>query len=195
MKKILVAALLSTVIAAPVFAASNGADAGVYGGFTVGQAKMDNPYVGYATTDDKDTVGSIFLGYQYTKNWGVEAFYSTVGKLTARNAAGTIIYNTDSDAFGLNVVGTAPLNESFSLYGKLGYARANTNAHSSPVGLAGRDNSNVTGGVGALFNIDKKMGIRFGIDRYEATTISGNVANVEEKFWTDVWAVGLVFKF
>ena len=194
MKKILVAALLSAVVATPAFAAPNGADAGVYGGFTVGQSKTDNPYVGTATIDDKDTVGSVFLGYQYTKNWGVEAFYATVGKLTATGGGQT--GTGDADAFGLNVVGTAPLNESFALYGKLGYARVNTNATSSPVaGLAGRDNSNVTGGIGALYNIDKKMAIRFGLDRYELTTISGNVVGAEDKFWSDVWSVGLVFKF
>jgi len=192
MKKILVAALLSTFVAAPVFAAPNGADAGAYGGFTVGQSQTDSP-VSYISTDDKDTGGSIFLGYQYTKNWGVEAFYAQVGKQNVQNAGATITGTGDSDAYGLNVVGTAPLNDSFSLYGKLGYARTQTDFASAPAGnLVGRDLSGVTGGIGGIYNIDKKVGIRFGVDRYELSTLVGAV---EDKYWSDVWSVGIAFKF
>lgn len=192
MKKILVAALLSAVVATPAFAAPNGADAGVYGGFTVGQSKTDSP-LGYISTDDKDTGGSLFLGYQYTKNWGVEAFYAQVGKQTVQNAGATVTGSGDSDAYGLNVVGTAPLNDSFSVYGKLGYARTQTNFASAPAGnIVGRDLSGVTGGIGGIYNIDKKMGIRFGFDRYELSTLVGAV---EDKFWSDVWSVGIAFKF
>lgn len=194
MKKILVAALLSTFVAAPAFAApnGNGADSGAYGGVTVGQSKTESP-VGYVSTDDTDTVGSIFVGYQYTKNWGVEVFYAQVGKQTVQNAGATVTGSGDSDAFGINVVGTAPLNDDFSLYGKLGYARTNTDFATSPAGnIVGRDLSSVTGGVGAQYNINKKVGIRFGWDTYEVSTLVGAA---EDKFWNDVWSVGVVFKF
>lgn len=192
MKKILVAALLSAVVAAPVFAAPNGAgaDAGAYGGFTVGQSKADSP-MGYVSTDDTDTGGSIFIGYQYTKNWGVEAFYANMGKQVVQRAA--VIGTGDSDAYGINVVGTAPLNESFSLYGKLGYARTQTQFSSTANTIIGLDRSGVTGGVGGVFSIDKKVGIRFGWDTYELSAASTGVA--EDKFWTDLWSVGVVFKF
>lgn len=193
MKKILVAALLSAVVATPAFAAPNGADAGAYGGFTVGQSKTDSP-LGYVSTDDTDTGGSLFIGYQYTKNWSVEAFYANMGNQVVRNAAGTVTGTGDSDAYGLNVVGTAPLNESFSLYGKLGYARTQTDFASTPAGtIVGRDLSGITGGVGGLFNIDKKVGIRFGWDTYELSTAVAGAA--EDKFRTDLWSVGVVFKF
>ena len=192
MKKILVAALLSTFVAAPAFAAPNGTDAGAYGGFTVGQSQTDSP-IGYVSTDDKDTGGSVFIGYQYTKNWGVEAFYAQIGKQTVQNAGGTVTGSGDSDAYGLNVVGTAPLNDSFSLYGKLGYARTQTDFATAPAGsIVGRDLSSVTGGVGGVYNIDKKVGIRFGWDTYEISTLVGAV---EDKAWSDMWSVGVVFKF
>lgn len=192
MKKILVAALLSAVVATPAFAAPNGADAGVYGGFTVGQSKADAP-LGYVSTDDKDTGGSVFIGYQYTKNWGVEAFYANMGKQVVQNAGATVIGTGDSDAYGINVVGTAPLNESFSLYGKLGYARTQTNFSSTANTIIGNDRSGVTGGLGGIYNIDKKVGIRFGWDTYELSAGSTGVA--EDKFWTDLWSIGIVFKF
>jgi OOP family OmpA-OmpF porin len=194
MKRIL-AAVLSTVVSTSVFAAPpvTNVESGPYAGFTVGRAHMENPFIGSTTVDDKKTVGSILLGYQYTKNWGIEAFYGTIGQLDA--IQGTNTGTADADAFGLNVVGTAPLNDAFSLYGKLGFARTKTDASSAPPQIQGRHLSNATGGLGGQFNVNKNTGIRLGVDRYRVATLSGNTPGAEDKFWSDVWSVGLIFKF
>jgi opacity protein-like surface antigen len=196
MKRILTATLLSAVIATPAFAAPASADSGVYGGITVGTSKTDNPYTTIpVTTKDTATVGGVLLGYQYTKNWGVEGFFTGAGKLAAQNAAGTLTGTGSSDAFGVNVVGTAPLNDSFSLYGKLGFASTRTSASSSNAAIAGRTLSGITGGLGGQFTVNKSVSIRLGVDTYELATIGGNVANAEDKFRSNVWSVGAIFKF
>lgn len=195
MKRILTATLLSAVITAPAFAAPASADSGVYGGITVGTSRTDNPFTTTAvTTKDSATVGGVLLGYQYTKNWGVEGFFTGAGKLAAQNTA-AITKSASADAFGINVVGTAPLNDSFSLYGKLGFASTRTSASSAPAQMTGLRLSGITGGLGGQFNVNKSVGIRLGVDTYELATRGGDVANVDQKFRSNVWSVGAIFKF
>ena len=187
MKKFLAAALLSTVVATPVFAA----DSGAYVGVAVGGSKTDNPYPGNITTKDSDTVGSILVGYQFDKNWGVEVFYSGTGKLETTCGAGCTA-SVKGDAVGINAVGTMPLSDRFSLYAKLGYASTKTNISSTaPVTVTGDRHGAATGGLGGLYNVNKDVGIRLGWDTYEAAS---HVAGVQYKPKADVWSMGVVFK-
>ena len=188
MKKILVAALLSTVVTAPL-----AADSGGYVGVTVGRSKTDNPYPATTTTKDNETVGGIFAGYQFDKNWGAEVFYANVGKLDGTCGAGCT-FTTKGDAVGFNLVGTAPLSDTFALYAKLGFASTKTDTQKTPAAatFTGDRRSAVTGGVGAQYNINKNVGIRAGWDGYEQATHS---AGTEYKPRPSVWSMGAVFKF
>lgn len=191
MKKILVAALLSTVVTAPL-----AADSGGYVGVTVGRSKTDNPYPTTRTTKDNETVGGIFAGYQYDKNWGAEVFYANVGKLDgtcASTACST--FTTKGDAVGINLVGTVPISDAFSLYAKIGVASTKTDtqiASAVPSTFTGDRRSAVTGGVGAQYNINKNVGIRAGWDGYEQATHRNGL---EYKPRPSVWSMGAVFKF
>lgn len=189
MKKIIAVLLLSTAVAAPTFAA----DDGFYAGVTLGRSNTDNPYIGTTTTKDTDTVAGILGGYQYTKNWGVEAFYTGAGKLTS--TGGGSVGTSKADAWGLVGVGTLPLSDAFSLYGKLGYASTKTSASSAPAGLAGATRKAATYGLGGVYNATPAIGIRFGWDRYAAATLGGNVTGVKDNFNSNVYSLGAVFKF
>lgn len=188
MKKFLAVALLSTVAAAPVFAAESGA----YAGITVGRSKADNPFARTTATKDTDTVGGILVGYQYTKNWGVEVFYTGVGKLevTDPTTGGTL--SGKGDALGINVVGTAPISDVFSLYAKLGYASIKTNISTTDPTIIGERRGSVTGGLGAQYNVSKDVGIRLGWDTYELAVKQGTA---QAKPKTNVWSMGVMFKF
>jgi len=187
MKRLLAVALLSTVVATPVFAAESGA----YIGVTVGSSKTDNPYPGNTVTKDTDTVGSILAGYQYNKNLGVEVFYAGVGKLEANCGAGCSA-SIKGDAVGINVVGTAPISDMFALYAKLGYASTKTDVSVTGVAGTGNRHSALTGGVGGQYNVTKDVGIRLGWDGYEE---SATIAGVENKPRSNVWSMGAVFRF
>ncbi len=190
MKKIIAVLLLSTAVAAPAFAA----DDGFYAGVTLGRSNTDNPIIGTTTTKDTDTVAGILGGYQYTKNWGVEAFYTGAGKLEIACGAGCS-GSGKADAWGIVGVGTLPLSDAFSLYGKLGYASTKTSASSAPAGLAGATRKAATYGLGGVYNATPAIGIRFGWDRYAAATLGGNVAGVKDNLDSDVYSLGAVFKF
>ncbi len=189
MKKFIAAALLSTVVATPVFAA----DSGGYAGVTLGRSKTDNPVAGTITTKDTDTVGGILLGYQFTKNWGAEVFYTSAGKLDYTDpGVGTV--SGKANALGINAVGTAPISDAFSLYAKLGYASTKVDVSSNPADptVVGERRGSVTGGVGALYNVSKDVGIRLGWDTYELAIKCGGVL---DKGKSNVWSMGAVFKF
>ncbi len=187
MKKIAAALLLSTVVAAPAFAA----DEGFYAGVTLGRSNTGNPFSNATLTKDTDTVAGILAGYQFTKNWGVEAFYTGAGKFTA--VVGTNTSNGKSDAWGINAVGTLPLSDAFSLYGKLGYASTKTSASSTLGDVTSATRGAATVGLGGVYNVSPAIGIRFGWDRYGAavnTTASGKA-----NFNSNVYSLGAVFKF
>lgn len=186
MKKIALAALLSAIVATPAFAA----DEGFYAGLTLGQSKTSNPFANGNLTKSTDTVYGVLGGYQFTKNWGAEAFFTGAGKWTAQSTGGAIA-NGKGDAWGIVGTGTLPLNDSFSLYGKLGYASTKTTA--SGAGITGATRGAATFGLGATYNATPSVGIRLGWDRFgsaitDATGAKGN-------FNSDVYSLGAVFKF
>ena len=191
MKKIAIAALLSAAVAAPAFAADNG----FYVGVDVGRSSTGNPYPGIPMTKSSDTVGGIFAGYQFTKNWGAEVFYTGAGKFAATSATG-ITGNGKADVWGLVGTGTLPLSDAFSLYGKLGYASAKTTT-SIPAGFAltGATRGAATYGLGAVYNVTPAVGIRLGWDRYAAATQSGTVLGAKDNFNVNVYSLGATYKF
>lgn len=196
MKKFIAAALLSVAVA-PAFAAPT-ADSGYYVGVDVGNGKIRPDCSGgcIASSKDSDTVGGILLGYQYNKNLAVEIKYTGTGKWEAANNGGDF----KSDAFALAVVGIAPINNEFSVYGKLGVA-------SNQIKVSGTMATNyqdtrrtaATGGVGVQYNATPTVGIRLGYDRYygKADTTAAGAAGgfTSTDADSDVWTVGVVFKF
>lgn len=180
MKKIAIAALLSAIVAAPAFAA----DEGFYAGVTLGQARTGT--VAPAMTKSNDTVLGVLGGYQFNKNWGAEAFYTGAGKWSTTTASGK------ADAWGINAVGTLPLSDAFSLYGKLGYASTKSTASSVPAAITGATRGAATYGLGGVYNVNPSVGIRFGWDRYAAATATAGVKN---NYNSNVYSLAGVFKF
>lgn len=186
MKKIAAALLLSTAVAAPAFAADNG----FYAGVTLGRSNTGSTVPGVVMTKSKDTVWGVLGGYQFTRNWGAEAFYTDAGRFAGTSAG--VPNSGKTDAYGIDAVGTMPLAEDFSLYGKLGYARAKTSASSTPAGLTGAKRGATTYGLGGMYNATRAVGIRLGWDRYGAAV---NNAGVNSDFNSNVYSLGGIFKF
>ncbi|HEX5338788.1 MAG TPA: porin family protein [Gallionella sp.] len=188
MKKIVAALLLSSA-AASAFAA----DQGFYAGVTLGQSRASNPFPTLTVTKSTDTVYGILGGYQITKNFGAEAFFTGAGKFAVSNAFGSATGKADS--YGINAVGTLPLSDAFSLYGKLGFASTKTTASSTPASVTGATRTGATYGLGGVYNATPAIGIRFGWDRYAAAVANGTAIGSKDNYNTDVYSVGAVFKF
>lgn len=197
MKKIAIAALLSAVVAAPAFAADNG----FYAGVTLGRSST-SAATGAVLSKSSDTVFGILGGYQFTKNWGAEAFYTGAGKWTGQDTAGLANFSGKTDTWGIVGTGTLPLSDAFSLYGKLGYASTKTTLSCTVIiggaacGAAGATNATrgaATYGLGAIYNVTPAVGIRLGWDRYGAAVTSPNGA--KNNYNANVYSLGATYKF
>ncbi|HXU93675.1 MAG TPA: porin family protein [Gallionella sp.] len=170
MKKIAIATLLSAFVAAPAVASD------FYAGAKLGQAKYSYSNL----TKNNPTAFGVFGGYSFNQNFAVEAEYIDLGNI---NSAAT---TNKISAWGLSAVGSYPFNDSFSVFGKLGYAR--TSLKQGPVAYTANNNS-ATYGLGGQYNVNQTVGIRFGWDRYKVGDANTNTANA------NLYSVGAVFKF
>lgn len=175
---------------ATLFAASASAE-GWYVGADVGRSSTGNILPTMAMTKSTDTVGGVFAGYQFTQNWGVEGFYTQGGKFSAIGG-GAYADGKTKDIYGLDLVGTLPLADAFSVYGRVGYANTKTSVSSVPAGVTGTNRSAATYGLGGEYDITPQVGLRLGWDRYGASVSSVGFTN---NFNVHVWSLGILYKF
>ena len=167
MKKISIAVLLSTaVISSTAFADASGffvaADAQSWSASGGGGGGITNPSTGYR-------IGG---GYNFTQNWGVEVDYAKSGDATqsAKQGGGTI----NGSSTQLAGVGTYPINNMFSVYGKLGVA-SNKLAGTATAGCTVCSATSTLYGVGGTYNINKQFGVR--LEYLHLGNFTGSAAN------------------
>ncbi len=181
MKKTLAAALLSITVATPAFAES-----GFYIGGTLGRAGISN--FGAALTKSSDTVYGGLVGYQFNPNFGLEAQYTGAGKFSTATMSGK------SDIFTLDAVGTVPLADNFSLYGKLGMGSSKSKISDSTLTYQGVSRTAATYGLGVQYAATPELGIRFGWDRY-GSAVKTAATGAKTNFNSNVWSAGVVYAF
>ncbi|MDP2694775.1 MAG: OmpA family protein [Gallionella sp.] len=197
------------VIASP-FAMAD--DSGWYIGGNIGQsrAKIDDARItsnllggGFTTTsiadDNRDNGYKLFGGYQYNKNFAVEAGYFDLGKFgyTATVVpAGTLTGTIKLKGLNLDAVGTLPLTEKFSVLGRLGlnYAQArDTFVGTGFVAVLNPNPSknqvNYKLGAGLQYDFTPSLGMRIEAERYRINDAVGNRGDV------DMYSLGLVYRF
>lgn len=171
MKKTVAAALLSAVVALPAYAADNSTYAGI---------KVGSNDVGFnALSDSSDTAYGALLGYQYNRNFAVEGEYTDLRRFTT--AAGV---TGKSDVWGLSMLGIAPLQNRFSVYGKLGIARSNTTTSTA----TGEQRTAATYGLGGQYDATPMIGLRLSWERYGVRMI-GQDAN------DNLYSLAAAFRF
>lgn len=180
MKKI-AALIFFAVAAAPAFAE----ESGIYAGITLGSASNKTVGANTLTTNSAGVYGGL-LGYQFNKNLAVE------GQFTGSSKFSTATWSGKADALSITAVGILPLNDSFSLYGKLGMARSSTKVS----GTAAYTNGNRTAatyGAGVQYDINKQYGVRLGVDRYSQAL--NNAAGGSTNYNSTVWNAGAIYRF
>jgi OOP family OmpA-OmpF porin len=167
-------------------------EAGVYVGAALGKAEYRNACEGVTVScDHKDNAGKIFAGYQFGRYFAAEIAYNDLGEASAGGAAAEFV------AWELVGVGSIPLIERLSVYGKLGFYRAETTINGpaavpgfTPTPPAGDRNSDVTFGFGARYGITGNLSVRAEWQRYVA--VGGpDVGDTD----IDVFGVGLMYRF
>jgi OmpA-OmpF porin, OOP family len=179
----------------PAFA--QGQDTGFYVGAALGQTEVSIDCEGATSCDEKDSSWKIFGGYQFNKHFAVELGYSDFGEASASGPAGglgTASVKFETTAFELVAVGSLPLGDRFSIFGKAGLYRADTDINASVTALGSvsdsDSNTDLTFGVGVRFDILRNLGIRAEWQRY--SDVSANDFGESD---IDVISIGVLWRF
>ena len=165
---------------------------------------INNPFVanGFAinstSTNNRSTGGKLFSGYQFTPNFALEGGYFDLGRFNYSGVTTGGTYNGDTRARGLNLdlVGTLPLSDRFSVLGRVGAAYAQTRDNFASSGFVpantfnrSRNDTNVKFGVGLQYAITEALSLRAELERYRINDPIRNRSNV------DMASIGLVYRF
>lgn len=200
---------IGSLIAAPSFAQEGGYP---YAGVSIGQsrAKIDQERItanllagGLTSTgmsrDERDTAYKLFGGYQLNRYVGLEGGYFDLGKFGFTSTtlpAGTLNGRIKLQGVNLDVVGTLPLTDRFSVIGRLGgqYARARDNFDGSGAVRVfnpspSKREFNVKFGAGLQYEVSQSFLVRAEAERYRINDAVGNHGDV------NVFSLSLVFPF
>jgi OOP family OmpA-OmpF porin len=136
-------------------------DTGFYAGFSLGQATADDACTGVSgpgvSCDDKDSAWKILGGYQFNRHFAVELGYTDLGEVSASGPGFSA--SIESSAFEVVAVGMMPIADKFSIYGKLGMYRGESDA-SGPGGSISESTTDLTFGIGARYDFTRNLGVR-----------------------------------
>jgi OOP family OmpA-OmpF porin len=209
-KIVVIAGLLYGVAAAPWATA---ADSGWYVGANAGfsKASIDTGRigreltgagftVGTVTADDNHSGGRLFAGYQFHRNFAVEAGYVDLGRYTyvatTTAPAGVLEGKMRRQGASVDLVGTLPITNSFSALGRIGVVYTSvrdtltgTGGVVVPYPNPGKSDTSAKFGLGIQYDLSKAVGLRGEVERYQISDTAGNVGNI------DLYTAGLVVKF
>ena len=149
--------------------------------------------------DNHDTAYKLFGGYQFNRNFALEAGYFNLGKFgfsANTTPLGTFSGQVKIQGFNLDLVGTLPLSERFSVFARAGAQAAKTGATysgSQPSSIFNPSPSkrevNYKAGLGLQYEVTPSFLVRAEVERYRISD------NIGKKGNADMVSVSLVFPF
>jgi opacity protein-like surface antigen len=160
----------------------------IAGATAMSAAHAEGPYIGLgvASADHTFNLGGasatgsegykasakIFGGVELTPMFGIEAGYTDIRKsdhtFTVAGVPGTA--TSDGSRSYLAGKATMPINEAFSVYGKLGagYSKVNVNS-ATPLVSRSDSKTELYGAIGGQYNINQKVALTMEYERYGKT--------------------------
>jgi OOP family OmpA-OmpF porin len=143
-----------------------------YGGADVGRTKVDD-------YSKRDTSVGAFVGYNFHQNFAVEAGYRRLADQDVWLDGGTSLVkgNAKADQAHLSVIGSLPVTDKFSVYGRLGVNRIEAKI-SSPAYNAKDHTTKALYGVGVSYAITEAVSARVEAQKptSDATNVSAGVS-------------------
>ena len=195
MNKTLIAVVGISAAAFALPAAAQGMSA-VYIGGGLGQSKFKGACDGVSgtgvTCDDKDTSFKIFGGYQLNRNFAGELGYTDLGKAKFTDPTGST--ELKATAWELSAVGSWPLADAFSIFGRLGGYWGEGKLSGS--GASGsKTTANVTFGLGAQYDFMRNFGVRGEWQRYSKVKVKNDATGTEDSGDIDVLGISVLYRF
>lgn len=141
----------------------------------VGVASADHEDGNGFESDGWKASGKIFGGYEFNQNWGVEAGYTDFRKADVNGVTG----RGETKGYGYYVAAkaTAPINEKFGVYGKLGLQNSQRELNTPLLNV--KDHAtDAYGAVGVQYNVNQQVALTAEYERYGKSKDFGATANV-----------------
>jgi len=142
----------------------------------VGVASSDHDLriggIANANSEGYKPSAKIFGGVELTPMFGIEAGYTDVRKSEHTFTIGATPGRATTDGSRSYVAGKAsmPINEAFSVYGKLGAGYTKTNLSSStPLVSRSDSKTELYGALGGQYNLNEKVALTLEYERYGKT--------------------------
>jgi OOP family OmpA-OmpF porin len=189
-----IAVLLGMALGAamPLAAQAQATMPGVYVGVGAGQSEaVEYECAALPSCKPKGTAYRFFGGYQFSRNFGVEAAYTDLGNASSHSPG--FDQTIKVRAGELTLVGSFPATERFSLYGRIGGYYAQTTADTTQAGVSQglkESNGNITFAGGLQFFMTQSLALRGEGQRYMKVG-GGKIGDSDY----NVYSVGLLWKF
>ena len=178
----------------------------VYAGVGVGATNndasddWDDGSVSSISTDKTDTSTKVFVGYEVTPNVAVEGSYSDFGQseFSATSdgsgdswAPGQVSGTNESSGFGLSAVGSWPVTDRITVFGKLGmlwWKSKNTWNESGFISVEESSGSDLSYGAGLEYDVGlpQRFVYRFEFERHEVD---------DSQYQLNTGSASLVYRF
>ncbi len=205
--------LATLVLAAPcAFAQSSIDNTGMYMGIGAGDSKAKFNHdsaaqnalgtgvtPGPLSVDERGNAYKIYLGFPMSPNWAVEAGYFNLGRFGfdgSTTPPGTVSGSAKIQGLNLDLVGTLPITDRWSLLGRVGAAYAETKSSISGTGAgevaassSSKRDTHYKYGFGTQYAFTPALTLRLEGERYRVNDMVGQRSDV------DLISVGLVYRF
>jgi OOP family OmpA-OmpF porin len=181
-----------------------------YGGLNIGQTResindgfIANTELGGGLTsitdDRRDNGYKLFAGYQLNDNFALEAGYFDLGQFGFRaikEPLGALKSRTKTRGFNIDLVGTVPITENFSAFGRAGahYSEAKDRFQGSGDVVVTDSHRrerdvNFKWGGGLQYDFTQKLGMRIEAERYAINDITDNNGSI------NFYSLGVLYRF
>lgn len=158
----------------------------LYIGADIGRSSLEEDIGDGYSVSKSATTYALFGGLQLNKNIALEVAYRDLGEVKASVDGFNV--KISAHALQASVLGSLPVSNEFSLFGRLGLA--NINAETQVRGFAYSESEEDSEtkpffGVGARYAVNKQLGIRAEYNQYadiEDVTISTMTVGVDYRF-------------
>ena len=169
-------------------------DRGLYLGASLGTGTTSNACLNITgACDDTDNAYKLFGGYQVSRNLAWELAYGYLGDATATgtDALGTPVdFEITNKALDFSGIVSLPVNERFSVFGRLGVYRSQSERRGTGVVQGGDHNGGFTWGLGLRIDLGRALAVRAEWQQYP--DIGGENPSEND---VNLLTLGLVMRF
>jgi OOP family OmpA-OmpF porin len=186
--------LVASALALSGLLAAAHASAQAFVGGSIGQSDIDSDItaglITSGSTDGKDTAFKVFGGYMFNRHFGVEGAYVNLGEVSySGDFFGDLVTGGKVEVSGFNVaaLGSYPISEQFSVFGKIGLFIWEAEASDVTGGVpfsAKDDGTDISFGLGVGYDFTRNLGVRGEWERFKLDEVDA-----------DLLSIGIVWRF